>query len=269
MNDVKTVDSGALAIPADMMAELAKHAKDAAAAERPAVSRISLKSGVMTFQGNPMPGNKTEAVILAAAFRNVWYAGRYDPNNIVSPNCFALSDTDEDMVPHENVTDPPNPTCAGCKYNEWKSDPNGGKGKACKQTRRLVVLPGHAVEQGLDAVKTAELAVIDLPVTSVKNYSSFVNALAASANVPPWAAVSQISVVPDAKTQFKVMFQPMRVLPSLDIVNAVKARLEFALRLAMQPYEATGVPVDGNDQVILKDGKPVEAAPTKTATKKF
>ena len=73
---------GAVAIPADMMALLAKEAKAAAAKERPAVSRISLKSGVMSYQGAAMPNNTMEAVVLAAAYRNVWYEGRFDDSRI-------------------------------------------------------------------------------------------------------------------------------------------------------------------------------------------
>ena len=238
-----------MAIPADVMAELAKAAKEQSASERPSVSRISLKSGVMSYAGAPVPGNKMEAVVLAATYRNVFYAGRFDANNVVSPNCFALSNTDEGMAPHGNVSHPEHPTCDGCKNNEWGSDPNGGRGKACKQTRRLVLLPADAVAKGVQDVLTAEQAIMDLPVTSVRNYSQFVNSLAASVNVPTYAAIAQISVVPDAKTQFKVMFQPMRVVPSLDLLNAIKRRLEGAISLGLAPYEETAVPVDENDQV--------------------
>lgn len=249
-----------LALPADLMAELAKDAKDAAAKERPAIGRISLKSGQMTYAGQPIKDNKMEAVALFASFRNVFYAGRYDPNNIVNPNCFAISEDDEDMAPHANVSEPVHPTCEGCKYNEWGSDPGGGRGKACKQTRRLVLLPGQAVDLGPDAIKTAELAVMDIPVTSVRNYSGFVNSLAASANVPPYAAVVEISVVPDAKTQFKVKFNPLRVVPSKEHVTALKGRMDTARQISMDPYEETAKAGD--------EAEPA-AAPKKGTSKKF
>jgi hypothetical protein len=239
MNAVVTQAGTELALPTDVLAALAAEAKAAAATERPAVGRIGLKSGVMTYAGQPVAGNKMEAIVLCASFRNVWYAGRYDPNNIVNPNCFALSMSDKDMQPHGNVRKPANGTCAGCPNDEWGSDPNGGRGKACKQTRRLVLLPGHAMEQGPDALRSAEMAIMDLPVTSVKNYSSFVNTLTASANVPTYAAVAEISVAPDAKTQFKVNFRPMRVVPSMEHLSAIKARLDSAQQLALEPYADT------------------------------
>lgn len=231
-----------LALPSDVLSLLAAEAKAAAATERPAVGRIGLKSGVMTYAGQPLAGNKMEAIILCASFRNVWYAGRYDPNNIVSPSCFALGMSDEGLAPHANVGKPQHQSCTGCPKGEWGSDPGGGRGKACKQTRRLVLLPGKAMDDGLDALAAAELAVLDLPVTSVKHYSSFVNILSATANVPTYAAVTEISVAPDAKTQFRVSFRPLRVVPGLEHLNAIKARMDTARTLALEPYAETSDP---------------------------
>lgn len=233
-----------LALPASVLESLAAEAKEAAAAERPSVSRISLKSGVMSYGGQPMPNNSVEAVIVGSSFRNTYYAGRYDPNNIKNPNCFALSTSDEGMVPDPNVQEPENATCAGCPKNEWGSDPNGGRGKACKQTRRLVIMPANALadkdgNDTPDAVKAAELAVMDLPVTSVKNYSQYVNTLSVTAGVPAWAAIGKIQTVPDAKTQFKVLFQAMRVVPSVTLLDAIKTRREEAVRIALEPYRET------------------------------
>ncbi len=237
-----TVPCGAtpLALPASLLASLAEEAKNEAAKERPAISRISLKSGVMSYGGQPMPNNEVEAIIVGASFRNTFYAGRYDPNNIKNPNCFALSLSDENMVPDDNVAEPEHATCAGCPRNEWGSDPNGGRGKACKQTRRLVLIPANALEgEDAEKVKIAELAMMDLPVTSVKNHSQFVNTLSATANVPAWAAVAKIKVVPDAKTQFKVLFQAMRVVPTEPLLEALKARRADATRVALEPYAET------------------------------
>lgn len=242
-------------IPPDMMAELAREAKDDAAKERPAISKISLKSGVMSYGGTAMPNNKVEAVILVAGYRNAYYAGRFDSNNIVNPNCFALSESDEGMVPHENVREPENATCDGCPKSAWGSDPNGGRGKACKQSRRLVLIPANVLEEGPEKIKTAELAIMDMPVTSVKNYSQFVNTLSVSANVPTYAAVVQISVVPDAKSQFKVLFQAMRVVPTVALLEAIKLRRNEALRIALTPYDDTATKESASKEPESKNKK--------------
>lgn len=230
--------SNTLALPKDLMAELAASAKDAAAEERPSISKLSTAGGVLKYQGNPVPGNSLDVVILAAPYRNVYYAGQYNPNDIKNPECFALSANDEAMVPHENVTSPVHPSCTGCPYDQWKSDPRGGRGKACKQSRRLVIIPAASCESA-EAVLKAEMALLDMPVTSAKHYANYVNSLSASVQVPPWAAVANVSVVPDAKTQFKVNITPIRVAGGEEVIRALKRRVDDALRIGLTPYDET------------------------------
>jgi hypothetical protein len=249
---------GAVAMPQDVMAMLAQHAKDAAAKERPATSMISLRAGVLSYGGTPVPNNKLEVIVVAAAFRNVWYAGKFDPNNIVNPNCFALSLDESGMVPDEVVAQKPHTSCAGCPKNEWGSDPGGGRGKACKQSRRLVMLPADCATKPEADVMTAEFAKMDIPVTSVKNYSSYVNAVAASTNRPTFAIVTEISTSPDVKTQFKVNFKPMRLIDNMESLTAIMKRIDSAQALALEPYEETAVlelDPDGN----VKEPVPVSA----------
>jgi hypothetical protein len=221
------------------MAELGAFAKDEAAKERPAVARISLKSGVMSYQQQPIPGNKMEVVLVGGAYRNVFYVGRYDPNNIVNPDCYALSDHDEGMEPHENVNTPQHESCDGCPQNEWGSSPTGGRGKACKQTRRLILLPANTLNDA-DSVLKAELAILDVPVTSVKNYAKLVSTVAATINLPVWAIVTTVAVLPDAKTQFRVEFTPMRPAGNEEIIRALMKRRDEALRIALTPYRGSG-----------------------------
>ena len=230
---------GSLALPTSVLERLAQQAKDEAAKERPSLTKISLRGGILSYAGAPMQGNKFECIVLIAAYRNAYYVGRFDPNNIVNPNCFAIAASDEGMVPHENVAEPEHDTCKGCPQSEWDSAGNNSRGKACKETRRLVLLPATALDDGPDKVKAAELAILDVPVTSVKNYSQFVNTLSVTAGVPAWAAICQVSVVPDPKTQFKVQFQAMRIVPNEQLLAAVEGRREEALRIALQPYDET------------------------------
>lgn len=257
---VKQPISTALALPPELAAELAAEAKDAAAKERPQVSRISLKSGVMSYGGQAIPGNKLECVIVGGAHRNVFYAGRYDANNIVNPNCFALGEDEDGLVPHENVDSPVASACAKCPNMEWGSDPNGGRGKACKQQRRLLVMPADATASA-EAVLKAELAILDLPVTSVRNYSNFVNTVSASVKAPVWAVVCVISVSPNAKTQFQVDFTPISVIPDADVLQAVRARKDEAMRIALTPFAGTGGEAD--------PGAAAPAAPKAPLKKKF
>lgn len=231
--------STAVALPAELAAELAAEATDAAAKERPSVSKLSLKSGVMAYMGNPVKDNAMNCIILVGAHWNRYYAGKYDPNNIVNPSCFAIAGgEDEPMAPHENVAEPVNPTCRGCPNLEWGSNPNSpsGRGKACSESRRLAIIPEDALVSP-EAVMKAELAVIDMPVTSVREYSNYVNSLSIAIKRPMYGVVTRISVVPDMKTQFKVNFTPIRLIDDANLIRALRERRIEAMRAATIPYD--------------------------------
>ena len=261
MNQIVTKPTTEVAgISAGRFASLATAAKEAAATERPSLSKISLKSGVISIGGQAVKDNRFDSVVLASTYRNTFYAGRYDANNIVNPDCFSLAATDAAMVPDAAVTKPVAAKCEGCPNAEWGSDLNGGRGKACKQTRRLVLLPASALADPKE-VQTAELAIMDIPVTSVKNYSQYINVLAASIGLPAYAVVTEISAKPDPKTQFKVEFKGIGPVASDALLDAIEARQPEALRIGLIGYEASH---DSEAEEPLPAG-----APAKKAAKKF
>lgn len=234
----------AVALPGSWKERLAADAKAAAAKERPSVSKISLRAGQLKYGDQPVKGNVLPCIVLLAAHRNTYYTTAFDPNNLANPACFSVSVDGDQMEAHENVPDENVPefdarqvrSCQGCPKNEWGSDPKGGRGKACKEGRRLIILPADAAESA-EAAKAAEMAIIDIPVTSGKNYANFVNGLAAAAGVPPWAAITDVSTQPDAKTQFKVTFTPKQVVEDEAVLEALHARMAEAERIALQPYD--------------------------------
>jgi hypothetical protein len=222
------------------MARLAAEARDEAAKERPSVSKISLRGGVISYQGQMAKDNKLPCVIVAAVHRNSYYDKPFDPNNLQNPTCFALGTDENDMVAHENVPEDilPGKTrdCGSCPLSAWGSDPKGGRGKACKETRRLVVLPAGALDTP-DNVMKAELAIVDIPVTSGKNYSNFVNHVAAATGLPVWAVVTEMSCERDPKTQFKVLFNFASMIGDEATLLALEKRKDEALRLALTPWD--------------------------------
>lgn len=252
----------AVALPGSWRERLAEQAKAAAAKERPSVSKISLRAGQLKYGDQPVKGNVLPCIVLLAGHRNTHYDKPFDPNNLANPVCFAVSVDGEQMEAHENVPDENVPafaerqvrSCQGCPNNEWGSDPKGGRGKACKEGRRLIILPADAAESA-DAARTAEMAIIDIPVTSGKNYSNFVNGLAAAAGVPPWAAITDVSTQPDAKTQFKVTFTPKTVIDADEVLEALHARMAEAERIALQPYDEVESTTSGKMQEVPAKGK--------------
>jgi hypothetical protein len=224
-------------LPVNWNEELAKSAKEIAKAERPSVSGISLKAGVMQLAGTPVPGNKLNCVIVASLHEQKYFPDRYDPNKIVAPACFSFSESGEDMAPHSAAKDKQSETCASCQHYQWGSDPNGGRGKACKAVRRLALLPASALlSEGV--VNSSEMAILTVPVTSVRNWGNYVNQLSNEHARPPWAVLTEVSVVPDAKTQFKVLFT-MKGIVSDEYLAAMQGKLEAAETVLSQPYEYT------------------------------
>lgn len=227
--------NGAVApFSAGMLGALAAAAKDVAATERVAAGAISLRAGVMQWQGKPVPGNRMNVIVLATSYENTYYPNAFDPNNISSPVCFAQSLKDDEMAPHENSAKVQSDSgCKNCWAHEWGSDPKGGRGKACKQVRKLALIPAYD-EEG--TIETAEMATLRVPVMSVKNWSSYASDRATLQGLPFYCFVTEVSVRPDPRSQFVVEFSPQGILDSEEKLKAVMARIPQAESMLLTPY---------------------------------
>jgi hypothetical protein len=217
----------------DYKAELAKLAVATAEAEKPSGNWISFKNGILSYASQPIPGNKLKVVVIHSVFENQFYQDRYDPNNQQPPICYAFGETDEDLKPHADAAKPQAESCASCSKNQWGSDPGGGKGKACKNVRRLAMVAAS----DLDDVSKAEIAIAKLPVTSVKNWSTFASQIANVLKLPPIAVIAEMSVTPDAKTQFQVDFALMDKIEDGAVIQALLARRRDTTALVYAPYD--------------------------------
>ena len=197
---------------------------------------VSFKSGILSVSGNQMKNNKVDCVVVGSVFENQWYKAKYDPNNPSPPHCYAIAEDDDDLKPHPESAEPQVPSCAECPKNAWKSDPGGGKGKACKNTRRLAIIAAPDATT-VEAVQKAEFAVAKLPVTSVKNWSTYASQIANVLHLPPLAVITEMSVQPDAKTQFQVNFQLTDKIEDGDIIKALLAKRADAHPLLFSAYD--------------------------------
>lgn len=225
--------------------EMAKEAKDVARQERPSVTQISLRAGMMAYRGVAVPGNKLQCVILASAIERRYDTQAFDADNIRPPDCFALSVSGVDMGPAPESPEPQATKCAECPKNAWQPNPNrkGKNHKPCKERRRVAVIPVDAVKSG--QTRGAELAMLAIPVTSVKHWAAYVNRIAAEYNRPPWGLITEIVVTPNPQTQFEVKFNPIDALTEEDLPH-VYARIQNAKDVVLTPYDASGymVPED-------------------------
>jgi hypothetical protein len=227
----------AVALPAEWAAELAQAAKQVSAEETPSSGAISFRSGVMSYQGTPIPGNELECIVVGSATERALYDGPFDPNKIKSPVCFAIykNDDDEGVGPHENSLHPQNETCAGCPMNEWGSAGEGRRGKACKELRRIAVIPSDKLES-IEDIRTAEMAMAKVPVTSKQNWSNYVHKVAATLSMPYWAVMTKISVRPHIKNQFEVLFDLSDPITDVEALTALRDKVATVEPLLMTPY---------------------------------
>ena len=133
---------------------------------------ISTKGGSFHI-GEEDIGDFMELCIIDWVFSNTFYAGRWDPKATRGPSCAAIGRDDHDhLVPFSGEGfSPIHDSCGDCPKNEWGSDPQGGKGKHCKNAVRLVVAAADDVRtaqaEGQSAAQV-DAYYMSVPVTSVQ-----------------------------------------------------------------------------------------------------
>ena len=224
--------------------ELARQAASARKVEESTTSSefISFKGGILQYQDAPLPNNEMAVIIVDHILENVYYDQDYDPDTPTSPVCFAFGRADDEMEPHLIASDKQAATCAECDNNVFGSAEKG-RGKACRNTRRLALIPaGKFAANGKlelfdeDHFQSASIAFAKLPVTSIKGWASFVKQTADTLFRPPHGIVTRIRVVPDAKTQFKVLFEPL-VKVDNDLMGIIMDRHNEAMKAIDFPYQ--------------------------------
>lgn len=220
--------------------------------EKPSGNWASFRSGIFTINGVRMKDNKVEAIMLHAAFENQFYKNKFDPNKYETPVCFALSEDGENMVPHKDSPEPQAATCDECSRAVWGTGDNG-KGKACKNVRRLAFMASTDLEGD---IAKAEVVLAKIPVTSAKNYSTYASQLSNVLHIAPLQAVTEMHVVPDAATQFQVNFGFIRRIEDEGQLRALLARREDIHPLIFAPYsKATALPEGVRDPSKPQENK--------------
>ncbi len=230
--------------------ELAKEADIAAGMEAGTGggSWFSLRGGILSFNEAPLPDNQMAVVILDSMIENVYYEGAYNPDAVSPPKCFALGRDEPSMAPHQSVFDlnqEENDTCTGCPRNEWGSAERG-RGKACSNRRRMsVIAAGEFTANNKtftpydqDHFETSTVALLKLPVTSVKPFASYVQQIAGVYRRPPFGVFTIIRVVPDPKTVFKVVCAMIGNVPD-NLLPIITRRRRESLNLLEAPHPLT------------------------------
>ena len=155
---------------ADIDAQIAAQAADLSTilSSKATGNHISTQGGKFTLPDKTDMGNLMKVVILGYVQVNTYYTEAFNPKarEHNEPACRAVGLLNTVMKPHSSVENPIHTECETCDFNQWESDPRGGKGKACKNTyKAAVIIPGHS----------NEVFTINISVTATKNWDTGCN----------------------------------------------------------------------------------------------
>jgi hypothetical protein len=160
------------------------------------VPRISLKSRRFNFIENGEVVIKTadpiHVVIVGVqpehGMAKTYYEGSYEPGDSSPPDCSSF----DGVRPDNWITSPISETCHSCSMNKWGSAKamSGGKAKACRDSKRLIVVNAKNIQKGTEFT-------LNVTVASLKNLSNYGKELAKK-GIPLEAVITTISIDEDA-----------------------------------------------------------------------
>ena len=216
--------------------QMGKIAAQAASSEAPKGGFLSFKGGNMSYDDQPIPGNKMEVIVIDFLLENGIFREKYNPNKPSSPMCYAFGRDEEELAPHPDAEEPQHTNCKDCPNNEWGSDPDGGRGKACKNTRRIAIIPADALTKGLEGVRRANVVMCKIPVTSIKLFSTYVNQCTSVMGSPPFGIVGELSTKPHPQNLFSVNWKPLEKVENPEMLEALYNKYVSIQKQMFQPY---------------------------------
>lgn len=192
---------------------------------------LSIRGGVLKYKDTSFPDNKMRCIILHSVLENQHYAVAFDPSKPASPDCYAFGTDRDDMIPHEAVAEPYHETCKGCPNKAFGSA-DRGKGKACGDVERLALIP----ESDLDNIEDAEIAFLKVPYYSTIEHANYVRSLEDTYHRPTMAFITELTVIPDPTSQFRIKFNKVEELEGDDVFEALFNRLEKVKTEIVFPY---------------------------------
>lgn len=242
--------------------QLAKDAEAAAKMEQNAGGGqfFSMKSGVLSWQDAPLPNNEMAVIILDHIFETVYYEGDYDADNPQGPAAFAFGRDEQTLTWHKDSTKWAGELCRETEVCQWGTA-DKGRGKAAKETRRLAMIPAGNFDKAgkfkmfddIEHFESTPVGFMKLPITSVKGFAGFVKQTASTLRRPPHGLVVKVKVIPDQKSQFKVLFEALENVPN-ELMGAVMKRREEVMAVIDFPYQPNeeAAPTKGKKQVKAK-----------------
>jgi hypothetical protein len=137
---------------------------------------------LVTKPGEDEPAASIEVVIVKANpnLSKVFYTGGYTEGSEARPSCYS----NDGISPASDAQEPQAKKCAACVHNQFGSriTENGGKGKACSDSRRIAIAPVSQVNDPM---------LLRVPAASLKTLREYNESLV-KRGVPYQAVVTKI-----------------------------------------------------------------------------
>lgn len=162
-------------------------------------------------------------IIVDFVYFNAYYPDAYDPNNIVPPTCFAIHPDPTGAVPSKNSPELQDASCQTCWANQFGT---AGKGKACKNSIKVAMLPP-------DADADTPFMLVNVSATALKPFAAYLSAVLRLQR-PPYTVTTDITCDPNFKYDTLRFSNPQPL--DADTIDMVRSRrAEARERLLVEP----------------------------------
>ena len=193
--------------------------------------RIKSKGNQFFILPDGSEADELELVIVDFLSHNLFYDRVFDPKTPFPPACFAIGAEPTTLAPSKNSPSAQADTCTACPNNMFNSDPKGGKGKACKNTRLLAVLPGSAID---DDKVDLDLWTLSIPPAAMSFFDGYVRTLAAKHKTAPTGVITKVTLAAGSE-YFSPRFEVVRPLKVSELGTFMRRREEARARLEQEP----------------------------------
>lgn len=196
--------------------------------------------------------------IAKAELSKTWYKGTYQEGDDAQPDCWA-EDGLHPLAPEAQrpiVNGAPCRDCRICPMNQFgsKATETGARGKACSDTRKIIVLPIDSRTNMLDAknIKFGGAMLLRIPPASLRvlaDYDAKLNSMAAAY----MGVVTRIEFDPNVAYP-KLVFKALRYLTDAEAADVIEVRNSLQVRQILESGQ-TGAAPSGDHSVAQLTGQ--------------
>ena len=204
----------------------------------PTGNRIKVQASKTFKLPDGAESNLITGIIVDFVYYNAYYESAFDPNDRTPPSCFALAPTEDELIPSENSPEVQSTGgCKGCAQNQYGT---AGKGKACRNSVLIALLP-------TDATDETPLWLINVSPTGISQFSSYGSSVANGLKRPLYAVSTDIGF--NAQKTFASLIFGNPVPLEEGAWQMAKSRKEEARRLLLTEPDVTAI-VAANDKKL-------------------